>query len=139
MGGPRPGRGLTPNSALPALAHDQSLTPLIAYPDAPTRCFDTLNTFTPFRRFISETIAGNIAGAPAPRLAKADRTGILPLDLIKQHHKAIKLALYGKPVFQSNCTGVIVALRGRDHACRLPAPSSRPCGETLSRHQNHAR
>lgn len=51
--------------------------------------------FSHARSFISETVAGNIAGSPAPRLAKADRTGILPIDLIKQHHKAIKLALYG--------------------------------------------
>lgn len=46
--------------------------------------------------FISETVAGNIAGSPAPRLAKKDRTGIYPIDLLKQHHKALKLAAYGQ-------------------------------------------
>ncbi|SCV68649.1 BQ2448_770 [Microbotryum intermedium] len=45
--------------------------------------------------FVSEIIAGHASGAlPAP-LAKHERTGILPIDLLKQNKKALKLAAYG--------------------------------------------
>ncbi|SCZ90712.1 BZ3500_MvSof-1268-A1-R1_Chr1-3g02175 [Microbotryum saponariae] len=45
--------------------------------------------------FVSEIIAGHASGAlPAP-LAKHERTGVLPIDLLKQNKKALKLAAYG--------------------------------------------
>ncbi|BGO99240.1 Protein of integral membrane protein, Mpv17/PMP23 family [Rhodotorula toruloides] len=44
---------------------------------------------------LSEIIAGHVAGSPPPPLPAKERTGILPLDILKQNHKAIKLGLYG--------------------------------------------
>ncbi|KDE04946.1 hypothetical protein MVLG_04597 [Microbotryum lychnidis-dioicae p1A1 Lamole] len=45
--------------------------------------------------FVSEIIAGHASGAlPAP-LAKYERTGVFPIDLLKQNKKALKLAAYG--------------------------------------------
>jgi len=45
--------------------------------------------------FISEIIAAQVAGSPPPRLSPKERTGIPPIDLLKQNHKALKLAAYG--------------------------------------------
>ncbi|BGO94709.1 hypothetical protein NBRC10512_007343 [Rhodotorula toruloides] len=44
---------------------------------------------------LSEIIAGHVAGSPPPPLPAKERTGILPLDILKQNHKALKLGLYG--------------------------------------------
>ncbi|GAA5878664.1 hypothetical protein JCM5296_001710 [Sporobolomyces johnsonii] len=45
--------------------------------------------------FLSEIVAGHLAGSPPPPLSAKERTGILPLDVLKRNHKAIKLGLYG--------------------------------------------
>ncbi|BGP44628.1 hypothetical protein JCM10450v2_000442 [Rhodotorula kratochvilovae] len=44
---------------------------------------------------LSEIIAGHVAGSPPPPLSARERTGFLPLDILKQNHKAIKLGFYG--------------------------------------------
>ncbi|GAA5969297.1 hypothetical protein JCM11641_007542 [Rhodosporidiobolus odoratus] len=44
---------------------------------------------------LSEIIAGHVAGSPPPPLSAKEKTGFLPLDLLKQNHKAVKLGLYG--------------------------------------------
>ncbi|CEQ38736.1 SPOSA6832_00206 [Sporobolomyces salmonicolor] len=57
---------------------DRALTPIVAT-----------------RSFLSEIVAGHLAGSPPPPLSAKERTGILPLDVLKRNHKAIKLGLYG--------------------------------------------
>ncbi|GAA6006463.1 hypothetical protein JCM10207_004942 [Rhodosporidiobolus poonsookiae] len=44
---------------------------------------------------LSEVIAGHVAGSPPPPLSAKEKTGFLPLDILKQNHKALKLGLYG--------------------------------------------
>ncbi|GAA5965036.1 hypothetical protein JCM8115_005689 [Rhodotorula mucilaginosa] len=44
---------------------------------------------------LSEIIAGHVSGSPPPPLSAKERTGILPIDILKKNHKAIKLGLYG--------------------------------------------
>ncbi|KAM0754462.1 hypothetical protein T439DRAFT_321504 [Meredithblackwellia eburnea MCA 4105] len=45
--------------------------------------------------FFQEILAGKLAGAPPEPLAKSERTGVPPIDWLKQNHRAIKLAIYG--------------------------------------------
>ncbi|GAA6031884.1 hypothetical protein JCM8097_003318 [Rhodosporidiobolus ruineniae] len=44
---------------------------------------------------LSEIIAGHVSGSPPPPLSAKERTGFLPLDLIKQNRKALQLGAYG--------------------------------------------
>ncbi|KAI5481506.1 protein of integral membrane protein, Mpv17/PMP23 family [Pseudohyphozyma bogoriensis] len=45
--------------------------------------------------FISEIAAGELSGQKPPPLSAKERTGILPVDLAKRYHKALKMAGYG--------------------------------------------
>ncbi|POY71273.1 hypothetical protein BMF94_5585 [Rhodotorula taiwanensis] len=44
---------------------------------------------------LSEIIAGHVSGSTPPPLSAKERTGILPIDILKKNHKALKLGLYG--------------------------------------------
>ncbi|ORY90222.1 hypothetical protein BCR35DRAFT_261594 [Leucosporidium creatinivorum] len=75
----------------------KQLNPLLAkyLASLATRPILTKSSTSAVLSFISEIVAGHLAGSPPPPLSAKQRTGIPPLDLLKQNQKALKLAAYG--------------------------------------------
>jgi len=44
---------------------------------------------------ISEVAAGELSGSPPRPLSDKERTGILPIDVVKRYHKALEMSAYG--------------------------------------------
>jgi len=80
-----------------AVTPSKELNPLLAayLQSLATRPMLTKSLTSGSLSVLSEIIAGHVAGSPPPPLSAKERTGFLPLDVLKQNHKAIKLGLYG--------------------------------------------
>ncbi|GAA5838361.1 hypothetical protein JCM9279_003221 [Rhodotorula babjevae] len=80
-----------------AVVHPKEINPLLAayLQSLATKPMLTKSLTSGSLSVLSEIIAGHVAGSPPPPLSAKERTGFLPLDLLKQNHKAIKLGIYG--------------------------------------------
>ncbi|GAA5827082.1 hypothetical protein JCM11251_002235 [Rhodosporidiobolus azoricus] len=80
-----------------AVSPSKQINPLLAayLASLATRPLLTKSCTSGALSILSEVIAGHVAGSPPPPLSAKERTGILPLDVLKRNHKAIKLGLYG--------------------------------------------
>lgn len=84
-------------------------------------------------RILSEIIAGHVSGSPPPPLSAKERTGILPIDILKKNHKAIKLGLYGRSIAAFPLVKPIPDQEGREQASSSLHRSVTPCSLSCKR------